>query len=250
MIRVRIEAHPSVEPSKVVITVRAMGDGATLCASGMLILCARQAKQPRLRALFWTLFFFLSFFQSLHFFIFWGLCWCVSVPLYIVYLFRVLSYLSGAVKLRMVWSELRGQTCNIWLGKELKYSVDGSVAFIWASCCFANFRHVRELGSSSYNRSYTCAIITHQRHSNRNSKTLWCGVHYYYYYFPFTVSAHQVWIWLLGEDECFLLKYNPTSLSIFFLPHHVSKTLVVRLLFLKLLIYLFLIFRDHNENNN
>ncbi|KAK9192178.1 hypothetical protein WN943_020794 [Citrus x changshan-huyou] len=30
MIRVRIEAHPSVEPSKVVITVRAMGDGATL----------------------------------------------------------------------------------------------------------------------------------------------------------------------------------------------------------------------------
>lgn len=86
MIRVRIEAHPSVEPSKVVITVRAMGDGATLCASGMLILCARQAKQPRLRALFWT-FFFFSFFQSLHFlffYFFWGLCWCVSVPLYIV----------------------------------------------------------------------------------------------------------------------------------------------------------------------
>lgn len=158
-------------------------------------------------------FFFLSCNHS----IFFGLCWCVSVPLYIVYLFRVLSYLSGAVKLRMVWSEQRGQTCNIWLGKELKYSVDGSVAFIWASCCFANFRHVRELGSSSYNRSYTCAIITHQRHSNWNSKTLWCGVHYYYYYyFPFTVSAHQVWIWLLGEDECFLLKYNPTSLSIFF----------------------------------
>ncbi|XP_052296308.1 uncharacterized protein LOC102609498 isoform X4 [Citrus sinensis] len=25
---------------------------------------------------------------------------------------------------------------------------------------------------------------------------------------------------LCGEDECFLLKYNPTSLSIFFLPHH------------------------------
>lgn len=73
MIRVRIEAHPSVEPSKVVITVRAMGDGATLCASGMLILCARQAKQPRLRALFWTLFFlffFLSFNHSIFLFLY------------------------------------------------------------------------------------------------------------------------------------------------------------------------------------
>lgn len=219
MIRVRIEAHPSVEPSKVVITVRAMGDGATLCASGMLILCARQAKQPRLRALFWTLFFlfFLSFFQSLHFFkIFWGLCWCVSVPLYIVYLFRVLSYLSGAVKLRMVWSEQRGQTCIIWLGIQLVVQLRSSGLLV-----VLPISGTRELGSSSYNRSYTCAIITHQRHSNWNSKTLWCRVHYYYYYFPFTVSAHQVWIWLLCEDECFLLKYNPTSLSIFFPLHDV-----------------------------
>lgn len=147
MIRVRIEAHPSMEPSKVVITVRAMGDGATLCASGMLILCARQAKQPRLRALFWTLFFFfffLSITPFFYFFIFFGVCVGVFQCRCILFsLFHVLSYLSGAVKLRMVWSEQRGQTCNIWVGKELKYSVDGSVAFIWASCCFANFRHVR-----------------------------------------------------------------------------------------------------------
>lgn len=89
MIRVRIEAHPSVEPSKVVITVRAMGDGATLCASGMLILCARQAKQPRLRALFWTLFF-LSFLQSLHFFWFVLVCFSAAVYCFICFVFYLI----------------------------------------------------------------------------------------------------------------------------------------------------------------
>lgn len=211
MIRVRIEAHPSVEPSKVVITVRAMGDGATLCASGMLILCARQAKQPRLRALFWTLFF-LSFLQSLHFFWFVLVCFSAAVYCFICFVF----YLIFQGQWNWGWFEASSEgkraifdwvkSSSIQLMVQLRSS--GLLVVLPISGTW-------ELGSSSY-RSYTCAIITHQRHSNRNSKTLWCGVHYYYYYFPFTVSAHQVWIWLLGEDECFLLKYNPTSLSIFF----------------------------------
>lgn len=147
MIRVRIEAHPSVEPSKVVITVEQWVMVPRCVRLECLFFVLDKQSNPGcvpFFGLFFFFFFFLSITPFFYFFIFFGVCVGVfQCRCILFYLFHVLSYLSGAVKLRMVWSEQRGQTCNIWVGKELKYSVDGSVAFIWASCCFANFRHVR-----------------------------------------------------------------------------------------------------------
>lgn len=175
MIRVRIEAHPSVEPSKVVITVRAMGDGATLCASGMLILCARQAKQPRLRALFWTLFFFLSFFLSITpFFYFLGfvlVCFSAAVYCFICFMF----YLIFQGQWNWGWFEASSEgkraifewvkSSSIQLMVQLRSS--GLLVVLPISGTW-------ELGSSSY-RSYTCAMPSLPTNDIRIGTLKLCG---------------------------------------------------------------------------
>lgn len=175
MIRVRIEAHPSVEPSKVVITVRAMGDGATLCASWMLILCARQAKQPRLRALFWTLFFFLSFFLSITpFFYFLGfvlVCFSAAVYCFICFMF----YLIFQGQWNWGWFEASSEgkraifewvkSSSIQLMVQLRSS--GLLVVLPISGTW-------ELGSSSY-RSYTCAMPSLPTNDIRIGTLKLCG---------------------------------------------------------------------------
>lgn len=156
--RVRIQAHTRVEPSKVAITNLQSSNEwwcHAVCVWNAYSLCKTSKATPG------CVPFFSGFFVSLFYFGF-GLCCCVSELLWICLFvsFYLLSCRGNEFE-GMIWSRQREQTCKIWLVKELKQVFERFGWVYFGLLVVFPISGTCELRSSSY-RSYIYLCATTQ----------------------------------------------------------------------------------------